>query len=152
MIALSKKEEFDEKCEEMLSYYDDDCFLRRGGKKIAVMNRYFLDYRHPKVIAYMNETVRRMVEDYGAEYIKFDYNQDLGIGVDDEDGYGEGLRQSAEAYLNWAEAQVKKYPHVIFEGCSSGGGLGSGSGSFGSCSAHGGTIVMSIGMTTSGVR
>ncbi len=110
-----------QQCEEMLNYYDDDCFLRRGGKKIAVMNRYFLDYRAPKVIAYMNETIRRMVEDYGAEYIKFDYNQDLGIGVDDEDGFGEGLRQSAEAYLNWAEAQVKKYPHVIFEGCSSGG-------------------------------
>jgi hypothetical protein len=35
---------------------------------------------------------------------------------------------------------------------SSGGGLGSGSGSSGSCCAHGGTMVMSMGIATSGSR
>lgn len=110
------------KCQEMLDYYDDDCFLQRNGRRIAVMNRYFLDFRHEKVRAYMSETIRRMVEDYGAEYIKFDYNQDCGVGTD----YcafcaGEGLEACANAYLVWVEEMMQRFPQVIFEGCSSGG-------------------------------
>ena len=109
-------------CEEMLSYYDDACFLQRNGRRIAVMNRYFLDYRNEKVRAYMSETIRRMVEDYGAEYIKFDYNEDCGVGTD----YmalcaGEGLELCAQAYLEWVQEMIARFPNVIFEGCSSGG-------------------------------
>lgn len=59
-------------CTEMLSYYDDECFIRRKGKKVCVMGRYFLDIRNAKVVKYMSETIRRMVEDYGADYIKMD--------------------------------------------------------------------------------
>ena len=110
------------KCAEMLDYYDEDCFLRRGGKPISVFNRLFLDYRAPKVIEYMNSAIGRMVEEYGAEYIKFDYNQDLGVGVDSENGdLGEGLEEAANAFLDWADKIQKKYPHVIFEACASGG-------------------------------
>ena len=110
------------RCEEMLNYYDDDCFLQRNGHRIAVMNRYFLDYRNEKVRAYMSETIRRMVEDYGAEYIKFDYNEDCGVGTD----YlalcaGEGLELCAEAYLDWVQEMIERFPNVIFEGCASGG-------------------------------
>lgn len=59
-------------CTEMLSYYDDECFIRRNGQKVCVMGRYFLDFRNAKVLKYMSETIRRMVEDYGADYIKMD--------------------------------------------------------------------------------
>ena len=110
------------KCQEMLDYYDDDCFMQRNGRKIAVMNRYFLDYRNEKVRAYMSETIRRMVEDYGADYIKCDYNEDCGVGTD----YaafcaGEGLECCAQAFYAWIKEMTEKYPQVIFEGCSSGG-------------------------------
>lgn len=109
-------------CKDMLEYYDDDCFLQRHGKKLAVMGRHFLDFRAPKVIDYLTETIRRMVEDYGAEYIKFDYNQDCGVGTD----YlaicaGEGLEQCANAYLNWVDGIRARFPSVLFETCSSGG-------------------------------
>lgn len=110
------------KCKEMLDYYDDDCFYTRYGKRIAVHDRYFLDYRHPKVIAYMSETIRRMVEDYGADYIKFDYNQDCGTGTDfGAEAAGEGLRLCTNAFFDWIESMKKKFPNVIFEGCASGG-------------------------------
>ena len=59
-------------CAEMLSYYEDECFIRRNGKKVCVMGRYFLDFRNAKVVKYMSYTIRRMVEDYGADYIKMD--------------------------------------------------------------------------------
>ena len=109
-------------CQEMLDYYDDDCFMQRNGRRIAVMGRYFLDYRNEKVRSYMSETIRRMVEDYGADYIKCDYNEDCGVGTD----YmafcaGEGLEACAEAFYSWIKEMTKKYPQVVFEGCSSGG-------------------------------
>ncbi len=110
------------KCQEMLDYYEDDCFITRHGKKVLTMGRYFLDYRNEKVKAYMTETVRRMVEDYGADYIKMDYNEDLGIGTDkNSDSYGEGLEQCAKAYLDWVDELKKQFPKVLFETCSSGG-------------------------------
>ena len=110
------------KCAEMLEYYDDDCFLQRNGKRIGVMNRYFLDYRSPKVIAYMTESIRRMVEDYGADYIKMDFNEDCGIGTDlNALTPGEGLESHARAYLEWIHHMKNRFPHVLFETCSSGG-------------------------------
>lgn len=111
-----------EKCEEMLAYYDDDCFITRHGEKVKVMGRLFLDFRNGKVVDYLSETIRRMVEDYGAEYIKMDYNQDMGVGSDKYGAsFGEGIEQSQTAYLKWAKSMIDKYPKVIFETCSSGG-------------------------------
>ena len=110
------------KCAEMLAYYDDDCFIQRHGKKICVNGRYFLDFRAKKVVDYMSETIRRMVEEYGAEYIKFDYNQDCGVGTDyRSDSAGEGLEQASNAYLVWVDDMRTGYPDVLFETCSSGG-------------------------------
>ncbi len=109
-------------CAEMLDCYDDNCFIRRNGKRVCVMGRYFLDFRNAKVVAYMTETIRRMVEDYGADYIKMDYNEDLGVGTDvDSDSFGEGLEQCAAAYLRWIDDMRKRFPQVLFEACSSGG-------------------------------
>lgn len=107
-------------CMEMLDYYDEDCFLQRFGRKITVGDRHFLDFRKQKVRNYMSETIRRMVEDYGAEYIKFDYNQDLGLGCDG-DGIGDGLEQAANAFLSWADEMRETFPEVLFEACASGG-------------------------------
>ncbi|WP_025724389.1 glycoside hydrolase family 36 protein [Acholeplasma granularum] len=110
------------KCADMLNYYDDDCFITRFGKKISVMNRYFLDFRNKKVQLYLTQSIKRMVEEYGADYIKLDYNEDLGIGTDkDSDSFGEGLEQCANAYLSWIDKIRQMFPQVIFETCSSGG-------------------------------
>jgi alpha-galactosidase len=110
------------KCREMLDYYTEDCFIQRYAKRLAVMGRHFLDYRHPRVREYMTETIRRMVEDYGADYIKFDYNQDMGVGTDrDALTPGEGLEACTEAFFSWVAQIKERFPGVILEGCSSGG-------------------------------
>lgn len=109
-------------CREMLDYYDEDCFLTRNGRKICAHGRYFLDFRNQKVVDYLNETIRRMVEDYGAEYIKLDYNQDVGVGTDKYgDSLAEGFEIASKAYLAWIDGVRKKFPNVLFETCSSGG-------------------------------
>ena len=110
------------KCQEMLDYYDDDCFLQRNGKRVNVMRRLFLNYRNEKVRNYMSETIRRMVNDYGADYIKMDYNQDLGVGAENNAySAGEGLELQADAFLSWIDEQRARFPEVLFETCSSGG-------------------------------
>ncbi len=111
-----------DKCREMIDYYGDDCFIGRYGEKVCVGNRYFLDFRKEKVVNYMTETIRRMVREYGAEYIKLDYNRDIGIGCDrDAFSLGEGLEGCAAAYLKWIEDVREEFPEVLFETCSSGG-------------------------------
>lgn len=111
-----------QKCEKMLAFYDDDCFLTRNGKKVAEMGRYFLDYRHPKVRSHMTEVIDRMVDEYGAQYIKFDYNQDTGAGTElDSVSLGDGLEKHADAFLSWVEEQMSRHPEVVFEACASGG-------------------------------
>lgn len=102
------------KCEEMLGYYDEDCFLHRNGKRIAVMGRYFLNFSAPKVIEHLSETIRRMAEDYGAQYIKTDYNEDAGFA-------DESLSRDRAAYLTWIDNMRRRFPNVLFETCSSGG-------------------------------
>ena len=101
-------------CEEMLSYYDENCFLHRGGKRIAVMGRHFLDFKAEKVINYLSEMIRRMVEDYGAQYIKMDYNEDVGV-------TDESLTADRAAYLEWVDGMRSRFPNVLIETCSSGG-------------------------------
>lgn len=107
----------------IIDYYNDDtCFLCRHGKPIVIHNRRFVDFRHPKVISYLTESIRYMVEDLGAEYIKLDYNQDCAIGTDvDALSPGEGLESAARAYLKWIDSIRERFPNVLFETCSSGG-------------------------------
>ena len=109
-------------CQDMLDYYDDNCFFQRFGKRLTVMNRHFLDYRNSKVREYMTETIRRMVEDYGTAYIKFDYNQDCGVGTDlHAHTSGKGLEDATAAFFDWVGDMHHRFPDVVFEGCSSGG-------------------------------
>ena len=111
-----------DQCQEMLRYYDDDCFLQRNGKRVHVWKRYFLDYRSEKVRKYMAEVFRQMIEDYGAKYIKIDYNQDCGIGTDrNAFSFGRGLEAASAAYLDFIRDLKVRYPDVIFETCASGG-------------------------------
>ena len=102
------------KCEEMLAYYDDDCFLHRNGERICTADKYILDFRKEKVRAYLSETLRRIVEDYGADYVKMDYNVDSWF-VDGD------FEREREAYLSWVDGLRARFPNVLFETCSSGG-------------------------------
>ncbi len=109
-------------CDEMIAYYGDECFVQRFGKPIIVGRRRFLDFRKEKVRAYMTESIRRMIEEYGADYIKFDYNQDMGVGSEmNATSAGEGLELVLAAYLEWVDEIRQKFPQIIFENCASGG-------------------------------
>lgn len=100
----------------------DDWFFCRHGKRVIDHGRYQLDYRNPEVRAFSDGVIRRLVEDYGAGYIKIDYNINAGIGTEcGADSAGDGLLEHNRAYLEWLDSIFERYPDLVIENCGSGG-------------------------------
>ncbi|MFD0714295.1 glycoside hydrolase family 36 protein [Paenibacillus sp. GCM10027626] len=100
----------------------DDWFFVRHGKRVIDHGRYQLDYRNPEVVKYADEVVDRLVREYGAGYIKMDYNINAGIGTETAaDSFGDGLLGHNRAYLAWIDNLFDRYPDLVVENCGSGG-------------------------------
>lgn len=100
----------------------DNWFFVRHGKRVFDRSRYQLDFRNPEVIAHVDEVIDRVVRDYGAGYIKMDYNIEPGAGTElDADSVGQGLLEHERAYLRWLDGVFARYPDLVIENCSSGG-------------------------------
>ncbi|MBQ7565337.1 MAG: alpha-galactosidase [Lachnospiraceae bacterium] len=100
----------------------DDWFFVRHGKRVCDRSRYQLDFRNPEVIKHADEVIDRVVKEYGAGYIKMDYNIEPGIGTELlADSPGDGLLQHERAYLSWLSGVFERYPDLVIENCSSGG-------------------------------
>ena len=102
------------KNEKMLSYYDDDCFVRKNGHKVFNGTGYLIDYSNEKVRDYMTKTIDRMVNEYGCSYIKFD-------GCPNPGPIGNDLEKYIDAFTEWSYEMTKRHPDVIFEDCAGGG-------------------------------
>ena len=100
----------------------DDWFFMRHGKRVIDHGRYQLDYRNPQVREFADGVIRRLVKEYGAGYIKMDYNINAGIGTErSADSAGDGLLGHNRAYLEWLDHVFEEYPDLIIENCGSGG-------------------------------
>jgi alpha-galactosidase len=98
-----------------------EAFLQRRGQRVVEHDRYHLDLRHPAAVAHLDETVDRLVEQYGVGYFKLDYNIDPGAGTDlDADSPGAGLLACNRAHLAWLDAVLDRHPGLILENCASG--------------------------------
>lgn len=100
----------------------DECFIMRHGKRVIDHGRYVLDFRNAQARAHCTEAVSRVIEEYGVEYIKNDYNVECGVGTEYQaDSAGDGLLEHNRAFLAWFDGIRAKYPYVTFENCASGG-------------------------------
>lgn len=100
----------------------DNWFFVRHGKRVFDRSRYQLDFRNPEVIAHVDEVIDRVVCEYGARYIKMDYNIEPGAGTElAADSVGQGLLEHERAYLRWLDGVFARYPDLVIENCSSGG-------------------------------
>ncbi len=99
-----------------------DWFFQRNGRPVIDEGRYQLDFRNPEVRAHADGVLKRLVEEYGAGYIKMDYNINPGPGTErDADSAGQGLLGHTRAYLAWLDSVFARYPSLVIENCSSGG-------------------------------
>ena len=107
----------------LLAQKPDSWFLVRHGKRVLKNSRFLLDFRIPEVRAYLDEVMARLVNDYGAGYIKMDYNVDSLQGTEQNaDSFGQGLLEHNRAHLGWLESLLNRYPDLVIENCGSGGG------------------------------
>ena len=100
----------------------DSWFFMRHGKRVIANSSYFLDFRNPDVIKHADEVIDRVVGEYGAGYIKMDYNVNALMGTETNvESLGQGLAEHQQAYFKWLENAQKRHPELVIENCGSGG-------------------------------
>ncbi|MDB6127067.1 MAG: Alpha-galactosidase, partial [Verrucomicrobia bacterium] len=98
-----------------------ELLLHRDGRVVTVGGRRFLDLRKPEVITHLSERVIGLLRDANFGYLKVDYNDNIGVGVDGAENAAEGLRQHLEGVQAFFRKLRAELPGLIIENCSSGG-------------------------------
>jgi alpha-galactosidase len=96
-------------------------FLKRDGQPVVAGQRHFWDFRDPWVREYLREKVIAQLCEAGFGYIKVDYNDTIGIGIDGAESLGEGLRQHILGVQDFFREMRREIPDLVIEVCSSGG-------------------------------
>ena len=98
-----------------------DHMLQRDGIPLTVRGRHFWNLNDPWVEDYLTQKVIGLLERGGFGYLKVDYNETIGIGCDDPDSLGEGLRKQVLASYRFFDKIRERLPGIVIENCSSGG-------------------------------
>jgi alpha-galactosidase len=99
----------------------DEAFFQRYGERVNEAGHFQLDLRHPAARAHLNETVDRLVDEFGIGFFKLDYNTNTGLGTDvDAAGPGAGLLGHTRAFRDWLRDAQRRHPGLLFENCGSG--------------------------------
>ena len=113
--------EFEVAGESAAAFRMTDHLLKRDGLPLTVGCRRFWDLNDPFVVEYLTERVIHLLRDTGMGYLKVDYNETLGMGVDGAESLGEGLRRQVEGTYRFFERIHEILPDLVIENCSSGG-------------------------------
>jgi len=98
-----------------------DHLLKRDGLPVTVRERRFWNLSDPWAVDYLTGKVIDLLEECGFGYLKVDYNETIGLGSEDPDGLGEGLRKQVCAIHCFFERIRERLPDLVIENCSSGG-------------------------------
>jgi alpha-galactosidase len=102
-------------------YNRTDLLLHRDGRVLTAGGRRFLDLRKPEVVAHLSERVIGLLRANNFGYLKVDYNENIGIGVDGAESFGEALRQHLMGVQDFFRRLRTELPDLVIENCSSGG-------------------------------
>ena len=106
---------------ELPKHLPDDWFVCTHGKRRIENKRYLLDFRNPAVRQYCTDTVDRLIETYGCEFFKIDYNCTTGPGSDlNTDSMGDAMLEHYRALYDWIRSVYEKHPGLVIENCGSG--------------------------------
>ena len=95
--------------------------LQRDGRTLRIGTRRFWNLNDPWVTAYLDQKLISFLKDNGLGYLKVDYNDNIGIGCDHPDSFGEGLRRHVEGVHRTFRRLREKIDDLVIENCSSGG-------------------------------
>ncbi len=103
------------------AFEQTDHHVQRDGRPLRSGTRRFWDLNDPWVEAYLDEKLMDFLADNGFGYLKVDYNDHLGVGIDHPDSLGEGLRRHVEGVYRTFQRLREKVGDLVIENCSSGG-------------------------------
>lgn len=112
---------------EMAGRDEPDCFnktdwlLTRDGRPITAGDRRFWDMRKPEVQEYLAHKVINFLRDNNIDYMKVDYNENIGLGCDGAESLGEGLYEQILASQQFFARIRRELPNLVLELCASGG-------------------------------
>ncbi len=101
------------------------CLQTKGRKPYLSRNQLVLDMGNPEVLKYLKESFSKVFDGVEIDYIKWDYNRNI---ADAASSYLPENRQDEVYFQNMLgvyalyEWFVKKFPNVMIENCSGGGG------------------------------
>ena len=87
--------------------------------------QYVLDMSRADVREYLFDCISRVLDNANIAYVKWDFNRNLtevGSALLDADRQGEVFHRYVLGLYELLERILTKYPHLLLEGCSSGGG------------------------------
>ncbi len=103
------------------TYRTEELLVKRDGFPVTVGTRRFLDMRKESARAHLDERLLGLLKECGFGYLKIDYNETIGVGVDGAESPGEGLRQCVEASKSYIRHLSEEMPELVIENCASGG-------------------------------
>ncbi|MCR5093221.1 MAG: alpha-galactosidase [Lachnospiraceae bacterium] len=113
--------EFENVGSESDAFREEEHLQRRDGFPVTVGSRRFWDMRQIWVWDYLDRRLIGLLKECGFGYLKVDYNENIGAGVDGAESPGEGLRQSVEQSRAYFRHIAEELPELVIENCSSGG-------------------------------
>lgn len=96
-------------------------FIKENGQTVISSNRAFLDFTKTEVIDFLKEKVINFLKRYGFSYLKIDYNDSVGYGMDGPDTPAENLCNHVKGVYKFLEQIKAEIPDIIIENCASGG-------------------------------
>ena len=102
--------------------HPDWCF-QYNGAPLRKGDRYHLNFAKPEVRAWAHKTLDRLAGAYHLDWLKIDYNVDIGAEFDPHDVSrpGDALYRHITAYYAWLDQVRAQHPNLVIENCSSGG-------------------------------
>lgn len=107
---------------EQFKTHGDWC-LNYNGAPAVNWDRCQLDFGRAEVRHRMRQTIDRLMQLHALDWIKIDYNINVGERFDPAEfgRSGRRLYDHIQGYYSWLDELRAAYPHLIIENCSSGG-------------------------------
>ena len=97
----------------------------KGRKPIRGRNQLVLDYSRPEVVEAIFNQMCKVLDSANIEYVKWDFNRsinDVYSRTENIENQGSVLYNFIKGTYSLAEKLTCRYPNILFEGCSGGGG------------------------------
>ena len=105
--------------------HPDWAFTIPGRRPVRGRNQLVLDFSRKEVVDYIFDSISKVIDSANISYIKMDMNRsicDVYTAVEQNQNYGKIMYEYVLGVYDFLERLIQKYPDLLIEGCSGGGG------------------------------